>query len=304
MLITIVGLHLTGCGTTGRERLKQDQLQTEAQQNTAFAAAVGAQAIASSNPDLVKPALDRIAAKDAEIGMFFHAVDTRLKEVERFKSDTLGSLTSLASIAVPNAAVLFTALGQKIQTATTSVAMLDTKQNQQEKQIAEQRLAIDRLELERKALETKLQSGEAALATLKASLEKTGTDLRDRVAALPTEQHERIKAGILEELQRQGATKEKIEEAASMSAPELVGLVGGGGAVGLAALTALFRTLGASRGQKEIDELWESLSNAKSQIEKVDSLKNETHELREKQVQLLAELSRLSPRSPSPPLGS
>lgn len=77
-------------------------------------------------------------------------------------------------------------------------------------------------------------------------------------------ENEKLRAEVVAEIATVGAemgmTDEKIKSLQEDAGTDLYGLLGAGGGAGLLGLIALLRTMGKSRGQKEIDELYDALN--------------------------------------------
>lgn len=127
---------------------------------------------------------------------------------------------------------------------------------------------------------------------LEAKLKDSATSLTADVAKLKAFDKEEFRKQVLEDAKRMGLSKEDIEKVKGMSDTQLMGLLGGGGGLSLAALAALFRTFGPSRGQKEVDELFEKHSELQKELARFESTRDELAKLREKHDELTATLAK------------
>lgn len=288
-------LALAGC-VTPRENFAQRERSIRAVNTNSRATLAAGEAVAADDPDRVKPVEILVSTQEQENAAIATAVDARLAKLESFKKELLQTLTAVAKTAVPGAGAALTTIAGKIDEATTSVGTVGQKQIEQAKVLDALKGKLTELQTAQTGMEQKLAEKEKALGELKASVKEASDQLVKKFGALPTEQKESVKLAILEELEKSGVSKADLEKFKGMTPEQLVGMAGGGGLVGLAALAGLFRTLGPSRGKKEIDELWEQSSALKAQLEKLNALTDETKDLRAAKERLAALISALEAR--------
>jgi|GEM_PF-3347564 len=186
--------------------------------------------------------------------------------------------------------------------AQTEKAKLDAKAAEEKKEadekIKQNNLEITKLQTQLEKVNADLKKAEAAVKegekSLEAKLKESAKSLTDDVAKLKSFDKDEFRRQVLEEAKRMGLSKEDIEKAKGMSDTQLIGLLGGGGGLSLAALAALFRTFGPSRGQKEVDELFEKQSELQKELARFESTRDELAKLREKHDELTTALARRS----------
>lgn len=288
LLILSAGILLSGC-VTSREKHDQRERAIKAINVNSRANLAAGEAIAAGDADRVKPTLQIIEHDEQSNAAIAAATDARLAKLESVSGEIVRSLTAVAKTVVPGAAVAIGKIGDHIADATTSADAATKGLEKQAEVIQQDKMEIAKLqnaqkELEKDqiALQKQLGEKEAAIIEMKNSLAKTTTEFTAKVAALPTEEKEKVKQAIIDELRQRGLTESEMAKYQEMSPEQLTALAGGGGAVGLAALAALLRTFGASRGKKETDELWELLKKLEGEQQKLLATEQEVPALRTK----------------------
>ena len=291
-LILSASILLSGC-VTPREKHDQRERAIKAINVNSRANLAAGEAIAAGDVDRVKPTLQIIERDEQSNAAIAAATDARLAKLESLSGEIVKSLTAVAKTTVPGAAVAIGKIGDHIADAMTSADVATKGLEKQSEVIQQEKMEIAKLQEAQKelgkdqlVLEKQLAEKEAAIVVMKSSLEKTTTEFTAKVAALPTEEKEKVKQAIIDELRQRGLSESEMAKYKEMTPEQLTALAGGGGAVGLAALAALLRTFGPSRGKKETDELWELLKKLEGEQQKLLATEQEVPVLRSKQEEL------------------
>lgn len=163
-------------------------------------------------------------------------------ELVGLKADVASGMDRLAKVESTVAST--NALQGRIAELETFRLKLESSKEWQDKQVVELETRLKNLD------ETKLK---AVQDSVLAEAKKSG--------AL---ENEKLRAEVVAEIAKVGAemgmTDNKIKSLQEDAGTDLYGLLGAGGGAGLLGLIALLRTMGKSRGQKEIDELYDALN--------------------------------------------
>lgn len=287
LLLAVAGL-LGGCSTTAREAAAREFRLIKAINTNSRATLAAGDAVASGDPDRIKPVSYAVEAEGTANASVAAATDARLAKVESFNRELLTTLADAASTAIPGGigAVVIGSIKNKFLAANQSIDAAKTSQTALQSLVDEQKKALDDLKTKQASLASDLTAKSAALDDLKASLKTTATTLSAKVEAMPAEEQAKVKTAILDELRARGISEAELTKLKEKSPAELTALAGTAGTIGLAALAALLRTFGPSRGKEDIDKTQADVQNLALTVAKISDVGTEVKDIRDKIAQL------------------
>jgi hypothetical protein len=271
----------SGCATP-RAKFEQAERTNRSLNRLGALVGNGALAISRDDPAPIEQALQAAAAEAGQDAATAAAAIDRIKRMENEWKTYLSASASILGVVSPTAASIAFKAGEMVKAAQTVADEAGRRAQAAEAEAVRQKAKAAELEQKMAAAEAAAKASESRVKELATDLKAAQGGFLARFEKLDDVTKQRAKDEILAEIQRQKLVSEpELAKLREKSPEELAGLLGGGGAIGLAALLALLRSFGASRGQKEIDEQWEQLKAIENKMGRLEEARAEDKRLRD-----------------------